>query len=153
MKGRKIGVLSTDGFDAALLDALRSSAKTEKAAVFLVALKVGGAKNSAGAIVEADGALSGSPSIFFDAVAILASDKGAADLATQAGAIDWVANAYAHLKVIAHSPAAQVLLDRANVTPDAGVIALPNAKNVGAFIKAAKQGRIWDREPSLRRPG
>ena len=153
LQGRKIGVLLTDGFDPALLAALRSSAKTEKAALFVVAPKVGGAKDSAGTLVAADGALSGSPSVIFDTVAILASEAGAQDLATQAAAIDWTANAFAHLKVIAHTAAAQPLLDKAGVVPDAGVIALANAKSVGVFIKAAKQGRIWAREPSLRRPG
>ncbi len=153
LKGRKIGVLLTDGFDAALLAALRASAKAEKAVLFVVAPKVGGVTDSAGTLVEADGALSGSPSIFFDTVAILASEAGAEDLVTQAAAIDWTANAFAHLKVIAHTAAAQPLLDKGNVVPDAGVVGLTNAKSVGAFIKTAKQGRIWDREPSLRRPG
>ena len=153
LQGRKIGVLLTDGCDAALLVALRNSAKSEKAALFVVALKVGGVTDSAGTRVEANGALSGSPSVIFDTVAILASKAGAEDLATQAAAIDWTANAFAHLKVIAHNASAQPLLDKANVVPDAGVITLANQKSVGAFIKAAKQGRIWDRERSLRRPG
>ena len=153
LQGRKIGVLLTDGFDAALLAALRVSAKAEKAALFIVTPKIGGVKDSAGTLVEADGALSGSPSVFFDTVAILASEAGAEDLATQAAAIDWTTNAFAHLKVIAHAAAAQPLLDKANVVPDAGVIALANSKSVAAFMKAAKQGRIWDREPTLRRPG
>ncbi len=153
LAGRKIGVLITDGFDAALLTALRAKAKSEKAALFIVAPKVGGAADSEGESVEAHGALSGSPSIFFDTVVVLASEAGAKDLATQAAAIDWVANAFAHLKVIAHTEAAQVLLDRANVKPVAGVISLKNAASMAAYIKIAKAGRIWDREPTLRRPG
>ncbi len=153
LQGRKIGVLLTDGFDAALLDALRGSAKSEKASLFLIAPKVGGVTGSDRTHVEADGALSASASVFYDAVVILASEAGAKDLATQAGAIDWTANAFAHLKVIGHTAAAQVLLDRANVKPDAGIVPLKDRKTVGAFIKAAKHGRIWDREPSLRRPG
>ncbi|MEA3208331.1 MAG: catalase [Chthoniobacter sp.] len=153
LAGRKIGVLITDGFDSSLLAALRSSVKSEKATLFVIAPKAGGARDSEGAQVEANGALSASASVFFDAVAILATEAGANDLATQAGAIDWTANAFAHLKVIGHTPAAQVLLDRAGVQPDAGVVALTNRKSVGAFIQAAKNGRIWDREPSLRRPG
>jgi catalase len=151
--GRKIGVLITDGFDASLLDALRSSARSEKAALFVIAPKAGGVKDSAGAQMKADGALSASASVFFDAVAILATETGAQDLATQVGAIDWTANAFAHLKVIGHTPESQVLLDRANVQPDAGLVPIENRKNVSAFIKAAKNGRNWAREPSLRRPG
>ncbi len=153
LRGRKVGVLLTDGFDGALLTALRKNLKAEKAALFIIGPKVGGVDDADGVHVEADGALSASPSIFFDAVVILASKPGAEDLATQAAAIDWTANAFSHLKVIGHTAAAQVLLEKANVKPDAGLVPLANAKSVGSFIKTAKQGRIWDREPSLRRPG
>ena len=62
-------------------------------------------------------------------------------------------NAFAHLKVLGHTSGAQVLLDRAGFKPDAGLIALPDEKSVGTLIKAAKEGRIWAREPSVRRPG
>ncbi|MDB6139763.1 MAG: catalase [Verrucomicrobiaceae bacterium] len=151
--GRKIGVLIMDGFDSALLAPLRSIAKSEKATLFIVAPKVGGATDSAGVLVEANGALSGSPSIFFDTVAILASEAGAEDLATQAAAVDWTMNAFAHLKVIGHTPQAQALLDRAGVIPDDGVVPFTNRKTISTFIDAAKNGRVWDREASLRRPG
>ena len=90
--------------------------------------------------------------MFYDAVVILASDEGASDLATQAAAIDWTANAFAYLKVIGHAPETQVLLDCANVKPDAGLVPIQDGKRISAFIKAAKHG-IWDREPKLRRPG
>ncbi len=153
LKGRKIGVLLTDGFDPALLAALRTGAKGERATLFVIAPKVGGAKDADGTLVEADGALSASPSIFFDAVAILASEAGAEDLVMQAGAIDWIANAFAHLKVIGHTASARVLLDRAGARADDGLIPLANRKSVGTFVARAKKGRIWDREPSLRRPG
>ncbi len=153
LAGRKIGVLVTDGFDAAILAALRSAAKKEKAVVALIAPKVGGAKDNTGALVEADFPLSSAPSIFFDALVILATEKGAADLATQAAAVDWTSDAFAHLKVLAHSAGAQPLLDRCGVKSDAGIVPLANEKAVGKFIAAAKNGRIWDREPSLRRPG
>jgi catalase len=153
LQGRKMGVLIMDGFDSALLDALRANVKREKATVFVVAPKVGGATDAKGALVEADGALSGSPSIFFDAVAILASKEAATDLATQASAIDWVSNAFAHLKIIAHTAEAQPLLDAANVKSDEGIVALGTSKAIPTFLKVAKQHRIWPREPSLRRPG
>ncbi len=153
LHGRKIGVLLTDGFDASLLTKLRASAKAEKSALAIIAPKVGGVKDSAGELVEADFPLSAAPSIFFDVVVILASEAGAEDLATQAAAVDWVSDANAHLKVLGHTSGAQVLLDRAGFKPDAGLVPLPDDKAVSTFIKAAKAGRIWTREPSLRRPG
>lgn len=153
LKGRKVGVLLTDGFAAPLLAALEKSVKNEKAVLFKISPKIGGAKDDSGTSVEVDGALSASPSILFDAVVLLVSEAGAARLVDEAAAVDWVSNAFVHLKTIAHTAAAQPLLDRAGVKPDAGVIALPNPKTIGAFIKQAKAGRLWDREPTLRSPG
>ena len=153
LQGRKIGVLITDGFDARLLAALRRSAKTEKAVLAVIAPKVGGAKDRMGALVEADFPLSAAPSVFFDCTVILASAAGATDLSTQAAAVGWISDAFAHLKVLGHTAEAQPLLDRAGVKPDVGIVALSSEKAVAKFIAAAKKGRVWDREPSLRRPG
>jgi catalase len=153
LMGRKIGVLLTDGFDSGLLAAVKAGVKTEKASLFVVAPKVGGALDETGKLFEADGALSASPSIFFDAVVVLASAEGVQKLVTQAAAVDWMSNAFAHLKVIGHTAEAQPLLDRAGVQMDAGLIPLSSRKAVAVFIQAAKDGRIWDREPTLRSPG
>lgn len=153
LAGRKIGVLITEGFDASLLAALRTNAKAAKATLFVVAPKVGGVNDSAGRLQEADGSLSGSPSIIFDTVTILASEAGAAELSTQAAAHDWVANAYAHLKVIGLVAAAFPLLEKTGGKPGPGIVPLTDRKSVAQFIQTARNGRIWDREPSLRRPG
>ncbi|MEO8427500.1 MAG: catalase [Verrucomicrobiota bacterium] len=153
LKGRKVGVLITDGFDPGLLAALRAAVKAEKARLEVIAPKVGGAKDSAGKITPADHSLSGAPSIFFDAVVILANEEQASHLSTQAGAVDWLRDAFGHLKVIAHTPGAQPFLTRAGIKEDEAVVALGDNKSVAAFIKAAKQGRLWKREPALRSPG
>jgi catalase len=153
LKGRKLGVLVTDGFDAALLTALRNAAKAEKAAFAVIAPKVGGAKDDSGKLTPVDFSLSGAPSIFFDTVAILASEAEAKKLAAQAGPVDWVRDAFGHLKVIAHSSGAQPLLEKAGVQTDEGVIELADNKSISHFIKIAKNGRIWKREPKLRPPG
>ena len=153
LKGRKLGVLVTDGFDAGLLAALRTAAKSEKASLVVIAPKFGGAKDASGKMVAADSALSAAPSIFFDALVILANEEQARHLSTQAGAVDWVRDGFGHLKVIGHTAGAQPLLDRAGVKADVGVMKLAENKSVSAFITTAKAGRIWDREPSLRSPG
>jgi catalase len=153
LAGRKIGVLITEGFDARLLAALRRGAKTEKAIIAVIAPKVGGVTDSQGALVEADFPLSAAPSVFFDAAVILTSEDAMSELVEQAAAVEWVSNAFAHLKVLGHSPSAQSLLDRAGVKRDNGIVAIPNDKAVTTFLATAKGGRIWDREPSLRMPG
>ena len=153
LRGRKLGVLITDGFDAGLLVALRNAAKIEKAALAVIAPKIGGVKDNAGKLTPADMALSGAPSVFFDAVAILTSEPEASHLATQAGAVDWVRDAFGHLKVIGHSIEAQPLLQKAGIQPDEGVVELSEARSVSQFIKTARNGRVWKREPKLRLPG
>jgi catalase len=153
LKGRKLGVLVTEGFDGKLLAALRTAAKAEKCALAVIAPKIAGATDHAGKLTPANAALSGAPSIFFDATALLCSSEGAAALSQEAAAVDWVRDAFGHLKIIGHSPEAKALLERAGIAPDQGVVELGEARSISEFIKQAKKGRIWEREPALRSPG
>jgi catalase len=152
IEGRKIGVLVTDGTDATLVDLLRAAVKRAGAQLQVVAPKIGGVSAKGGRRIEADHALSGGPSILFDAVVVAPSADGAAWLEKEAAAIDWLRDAFGHLKVIGVVDAAAPLLDRAGIEADAGVVALDAGKGVQDFITAAKNGRIWDREPNLRSP-
>ena len=63
--------------------------------------------------------------------------------------VDWVRDAFAHLKVIGHVPGAAPLIERAGIAVDEGVIALGGAKDVTAFVAAAKGPRIWQRERAV----
>ncbi len=150
LKGRKAGILVTDGFDAGLLAALRTALEKAGAKVDLIAPKIGGATGSDGVAVEPDFTISGGPSVFFDTVVLLPSTEGCALLTTEAAAVNWVRDAFGHLKVIGFVPAAQPLLDAASVVPDAGVVALDGKKNVKAYVQTAQDGRRWEREPTLR---
>ena len=76
------------------------------------------------------------------------SAEGTALLLKQAEAINWIRDAFGHLKVIGFTAEAKPLLDKAAVEMDAGVIDLKAGP--AKFIATAKQGRIWDREPKLR---
>ncbi|HEX3716973.1 MAG TPA: catalase [Verrucomicrobiae bacterium] len=152
LKGRQLGILIADGHDAGLLTGLRNAAKKEGAAVAIVAPKVGGATDNARNTIPANHSIAGGPSVMFDTVAILLDQKQAEFLATQAAALDWVSDAFAHCKVIAHTPAARPLLEKAGVEPDDGVIELADSRAISQFINAAKKGRIWDREPKLHAP-
>ena len=58
--------------------------------------------------------------------------------------MQFVMDAFGHLKAIGHSPEAQPLLDKAGVVPDDGVV--PAAKG---FTDAAAK-RYWAREPGVR---
>jgi catalase len=96
-------------------------------------------------------ALSGEPSVFFDAVAIFASAEGIKPLLKNSAAIDWVRDAFGHLKVIGHSSSAQPLFGKAAIADDLdeGVIELDARASVGRYVEAAKQQRVWDREARL----
>jgi catalase len=54
--------------------------------------------------------VNGGPSVLYDAVAILVSADGANLLANEAAAKDFINDAFAHAKFIAHSEAAKPLL-------------------------------------------
>ncbi|MCC4616708.1 catalase [Xanthomonas campestris pv. asclepiadis] len=146
LQGRTVGILIHDGSDAATIKAVRKAAEAAGATVKIVAPKLGGAKLSDGKQLAADGQLAGTPSVMFDAVAVLLSSEAAKALTRESAALDFVSNAWAHLKAIAFDDGAQLLLKAGNVGKDAGVIAAADTK---AFITAAKT-RQWAREPKVR---
>ena len=153
LKGRVIGLLVSDGVDCGLIEALRAAVHKEGARVKIVAPHVGGAQTADGKTLEADVQLAGAPSIFFDAVAVIVSEAGTWELAREAAALGFISDAFNHLKVIGYLPAAKPLLQRAGITDelvDAGVVKLNGANAVAGFIAAAKNTRIWDREPKVR---
>ena len=96
-------------------------------------------------------ALSGAPSVLFDAVAIFASEEGIKPLLKNSAAIDWIRDAFGHLKVIGHTAAARPLFAKAGIADDLdeGVIELNAPASIGRYIEAAKQQRVWDREARL----
>lgn len=153
LKGRKAGILVTEGTDASTLEALLAAFSKEKAAVELIAPKIGGVTASNGSAIAVHHSLSGAPSVLFDTVVILASEKAIGDLVREAAAVNWVRDAFGHLKVIGYSPEATALMEAAGVEPDDGTVLLAGANPGKTFVRSAKQGRRWDREPTLRSIG
>ncbi len=146
LKGRCIGILFDEGSDAGLISNLRKAAEKAGATVKLVAPKIGGGKLSDGKLQAADGQLAGTPSVVFDAVAIVLSSDAAKRLSKESAAVDFAADAWAHLKAIAADEGAQQLLKTARVGKDNGVVEAEDAK---AFLAAAAT-RQWAREPKVR---
>ena len=142
-----IGCLIADGTDAAEVLALEKGAVHMGAKVKIVAPKIGGAITAEGKVLEADFQLAGGPSVIFDAVYVAISEKGAKLLSTESAAVNWVHDAFSHLKVIGASASAQALLDAAGVVPDEGIFI---GEKVALYLDKAAQGRIYDREPSVR---
>jgi len=151
LKGRKVGVLISDDSDMALLQRLRSEIEAEGAEMTTIAPWVGGVK-TAGHLVVVDHALVAAPSIFFDAVALVLNAASGALLAKDAAAVDFVRDAFGHLKVIGYTSGAALLLEKAGITDqaDEGVVSLAVLQSVSTFVNAAKRHRVWPREPSIR---
>ena len=143
LKGRQVGILIADGSDAAELTALIAAIEAEGGKAVVVAPRVGGVKLADGSMVKADGQLAGSPSQIFDAVAVLVSDAGAQALLKEAAAVEFVMNAFGHLKAIGHTLQAQPLLDKAGVVADDGIVSIEDLPRAGAR-------RYFDREPAVR---
>ena len=150
--GRKLGILVTDGVDAALVQALQAAVKKAGAVTELIAPKVSGVKAGDGSWIAAQQMIDGAPSVLYDAVAVLPSEAGAKMLLQHAPARDFLADAFQHCKFIGHSAAAKPLLDKAGVQADAGVVALGGKKDVDAFVGALGALRLWDREAKVKLP-
>jgi catalase len=146
LMGRAIGILIADGSDGAAIKKIKKAVTDAGAAVKIVAPKVGGAKLADGSMLPADGQLAGTPSVLFDAIAVILSDEGAKALSTESAAIDFVRDAFGHLKAIAFNKGGQTLLEIANIGKGAGVVDINDKE---AFIAAAKT-RQWEREKSVR---
>ncbi|UOK72377.1 catalase [Ancylobacter polymorphus] len=151
-RGRKVGVLVSNGCDGTLLNALQATLAAEGATMELVAPKVGGVETADGTKLPAHHMIDGGPSVLFDAVALLLSEEGAERLAGEAAARDFVADAFAHCKFIGFTAAALPLMAKAGVAPDAdeGLITLEDATSVDAFVESCRALRLWAREAAVK---
>ena len=146
--GRKLGVLVTDGADSGVLAALREAAEAAQVTVEIVAKAVGGARLTDGTLVPAEQKIDGAPSVLYDAIVVLASDSGAAELALLPAARDFVTDAYAHAKFIGHSPAVRALFEATGLDKhlDDGFFAVTDAGSVAGFLAACRGLRNWERQ-------
>jgi catalase len=145
LKGRAVGILVDEDSDAGTVKTVRKAAEGAGANVKLVAPKLGITLDDRKRI-NADGQLAGTPSTVFDAVAVVLSEDAGKRLAKTGAAVDFVRDAFGHLKAIAADAGGQLVLKAAGVGKDAGTVDVADTK---AFITAAKT-RQWEREPKLR---
>jgi catalase len=144
---RKIGVLVSDGIDAAKLADLRSAADAEQVSVELVAPVVGGIQASDGNLMPADQKIDGGPSVLYDAIIVLASKTGAPALAALPAARDFVTDAYAHCKFIGYVAEATPLFEATGLSSlmDGGFVSLDDHP-AADFIARCAGMRFWDRQ-------
>jgi catalase len=146
LEGRLIGLLIADGSDAESIDAVTKVVIAAGAKVKMVALNIGDASLADGSRLKIDGQLAGTPSVLFDAVAVILSEEAATFLSKEAAALDFVRDAFGHLKAIGVDKGGEALLKKAGIKQDTGVIAISALER---FIAAAKT-RQWEREASVR---
>jgi len=153
IKGRVVACLVTDGADGAVVAQLKKAVTGEGAKLKIVAPRIGGVALAGGEKLAADFALPGGPSVLFDAVVLAPSAAGAAELAGESAALDFVRDAFAHLKVIGFTDGASALLVASGIAvekDDAGLVPLAGQKGVAEFVKRASRLRMWEREPKVR---
>lgn len=147
-KGRKLGILLTDGSSAKLVTAVTKSVEAVGGVWEIIAPKIGGVTLDDGSAMAAKQKIDGGPSILYDAVAILPSEEGAMLLASDAAAKDFVSDAFAHCKFIGHNPEANALFEKARIPAelDAGFIDLASGNAAKAFVDQLSALRFWERE-------
>jgi len=147
-KGRKLGILLSDGADAAIFKALVKALDAEGAVYEVVAPKIAGVTLSDSTTVAAKQKIDGGPSVLFDAVAILVSKEGAALLSMDAAAKDFVTDAFAHCKFIGFTAEAAAIFTKAGIAEDLddACVPLTVAKDAAPFVAACRALRHWPRE-------
>ncbi|MFP5435061.1 MAG: catalase-related domain-containing protein, partial [Alphaproteobacteria bacterium] len=150
-KGRKLGILLADGADAKMFDALVRAVDKEGAVYEVIAPKIGGVTLSDGTAVAAKQKIDGGPSVLYDAVAVVASADGAALLAMDAAAKDFVTDAFAHCKFMGLTAEAQILFEKAGIADDLdeGCLPLATAKDATSLLTACRGLRHWPREMTV----
>ena len=143
LKGRKVGILIADGSDKAEVESVKSAIERAGGRAVVIAKRLKNIKLKGGSM-DADAQLFGMPSCTLDAIALVLNEAGATELSKEGAAVQFVMDAFGHLKAIGHNGSATALLDKAGVVVDEGVTALGKP-----FINAATK-RFFDREPNVR---
>ena len=143
LEGRTVGIFIADGSDADEVMAVKKGVEDAGGKPMLIAPKVGNVPLTGGKTIAADAQLFGQPSVTVDACAVILSEDACKKLVKEGAAVQWVMDAFGHLKAIGHNAASKPLLDKAGVEPDEGVT------DLDGFVEAAKK-RYWDREPNVR---
>lgn len=131
-KGRKLGILLSDGADADIVRALIAAVDAKEAVYEVIAPKIAGVTLSDGTAVAAKLKIDGGPSVLFDAVAIVVSADGAALLSLDAAAKDFATDTFAHCKYIGISAEAEAIFVKADIADDLDEACLPLGKAADA---------------------
>ena len=149
-RGRKLGLLLTEGASADLIACLYRRFENAGACVAVVAPTAGAVNDSDGNAIRVDERIDGGPSVLFDAVAILCNEVGCKTLLSSAAARDFVSDAFNHCKYIAYNEAASPLFPASGLAqaPDKGCVKLNGAADVENLLEECTNLRYWERKTS-----
>ncbi len=148
--GRKVGVLVTDGCDAAVVSELRDALLAEGATLEIVAPKISGVIASSGVMLPADRNIPGGPSVLFDAVVVCVGETWPEDGMVDPAVLDFIRDAHAHCKYIGfYGDASLALFQTAGVKADDGHVDLSEGPE--PFVTACRSLRYWDRDSTVLR--
>lgn len=149
LQGRAVGLLIADGSDKAIIDGIEKALQEAGATLKIIAMSINHIRLSEGSFVKANGQLTGTPSVLFDAIALVLTHDAAMILRKESSAIDFVRDAYAHLKAIGVDQGGELLLQHAGIEKDLGVLDISRTENIEHFLTAART-RQWEREHLVR---
>ncbi len=94
----------------------------------------------------ADQKIDGAPSVLYDAVCVLASDEGVADLVGDPAAREFVVDAFNHCKFIGYTEPVSLLFDKTGLSElmDDGFVEL-SPSSIKAFLDQCAELRRWER--------
>jgi len=129
---------------------LQASAETEGAALEVIGPHIGDVASDGDTAVPPHHAIAGAPSVLFDTVVLAVSEAGADALKKQAAVLDFIRDAYAHLKIIGCTASSMPLLEKAGIEIDEGVVQVDASGGVSNYIEAARKGRLWPRAATIK---
>ena len=145
-KGRKLGVLASNGASETLLGKLKKLSEKEGFDSALIAKSISGIESDKGNGYAANEQIGGGPSVLFDAVALMVTKDNIEAFSKEPGVRDFVSDALAHKKFIACTPDSVPLIEMAGATSESpGVVLIEKESDWKSFIEKCGELRCWDR--------
>lgn len=145
LEGRKVGVLLGEGFDGSTKRDLIEQIESEGAVAAIVASRVQGEVDDQGNSEPVDMALRASPSVLFDAVAVISGPAGDKKLADDPNARAFLIDARRHCKAIGFS-GVPTLASSVKLVEEDGIREITGNSAIERFLSDARTGRFWKRE-------
>jgi catalase len=146
LAGSSVAVLVSEGVERKRVATLRAAVEKAGATLVVVGAQRLGVLTDKGDLMSVDAALDAAPSCLFDAVAAMGSAAGMKPLKTHAAVLQWLRDAWRHLKVIGLDAAGRELAKAAGIGEDDAVLTLDSARTADNFCQWAARGKHLARE-------